>query len=241
MQTGENALGRRELKALSTGFLMLLPTDANSQSILFVDLSRLSGNIDNSDRDRCLFYMMSLLTENEKSQTDGAILLHRVHPPHFATIDVGFLEALVTALPLKLCRIHLVSYDSISVDHPLSRVRCGTDVYTHSGTCKETLCLELELFGMKKSGLPKFINGDWGYKKFVEWQELRTRIEWKIPAGLTRKHCTDMASFPAMKPYTLLEEGKEQQRRLNLIWFRRRQNRDQVEIALLEENCIELV
>ncbi len=28
----------------------------------------------------------------------------------------------------------------------------------------KTLCSELELFGMKKSGLPKFVNGDWGYE-----------------------------------------------------------------------------
>jgi len=51
---------------------------------------------------------------------------------------------------------------------------------------------------------------------------------------------TDMACFPAMKPYTILEEERERQRRLNLIHFRRRQNRERVEIAILEENCMEL-
>jgi len=165
-QTGEDALGRQELKALATGFLTLLPTDTNGQSILFVDLSQLSGkNSSSSDCNHCLFYMMSLLTENAKSQTKGAILLHRVHPPDFVLIDIAFVEALVKALPLKLSRIHLVSYDNIPVDSVLSRVRCGAKVYRHSGTCKETLCSELELFGMKKFGLPKFVNGDWGYEK----------------------------------------------------------------------------
>ncbi len=184
--------------------------------------------------------MMSLLTENEKSQTDGAILLHRVDPPDFALIDLAFLEALVKALPLKLSRIHLVSYDNIPVDSILSRVRCCGEVYIHSGNGKETLCSELELFGMKRSGLPKFVNGDWGYEKFVQWQELRTRIEWKIPAGLSGRDSTDMASFPAMKPYTIVKEEKERQRRLNLIRFRRRQNRERVDIAMLEENRTEL-
>ncbi len=239
-QTGEDALGRKELKALATGFLTLLPTDTNGQSVLFVDSSRLSGKLDTSDRNRCLFYMMSLLTENEKSQTDGTILLHRVHPPDFALIDLVFLETLVEALPLTLSRIHLVSYDNIPVDSLLSRVRCCSEVYIHSGTGKEALCSELELFGMEKAGLPKVVNGGWGYEKFVQWQELRTRIEWKIPAGLSGRDSTDMASFPAMKPYTIVEEAKERQRRLNLIRFRRRQNRDRVDIAMLEENCIEL-
>jgi len=50
-QTGENALGRKELQALTTGFLTLLPTDANGQSILFVDLSRLSDNLVNLSLD----------------------------------------------------------------------------------------------------------------------------------------------------------------------------------------------
>jgi len=239
-QTGEEALGRKELKVLVTGFLTLLPTDTNGQSILFVDLSRLSGNIDSSDRHHCLFYMMSLLTENEKSQTDGAILLHRVHPPDFALIDLVFLESLVKALPLNLSRIHLISYDTIPVDSVLSRIRCCSEVYVHSGSGKEALCSELELFGMRKEGLPKLVNGDWGYEKFVQWQELHNRIEWRIPAGLSGRDSTDMASFPAMKPYTIVEETKERQRRLNLIRFRRRQNRDRVDIAMLEENCLEL-
>jgi len=135
------------------------------------------------------------VTEKEKSQTEGAILLHRVHPPEFATIDVGFLEALIQALPLKLSRLHLVSYDAIPLDSVLTRMRCGGDVYIHSGTRKETICSELELFGMKKAGLPKFVNGEWGYEKFVQWQELRTRIEWKVPVGLSGRDCTDMAIF----------------------------------------------
>jgi len=49
-----------------------------------------------------------------------------------------------------------------------------------------------------------------------------------------------MASFPVMKPYAIVEEAKERQRRLNAIRFRRRQNRDRVDIAMLEENRLEL-
>jgi len=56
-------------------------------------------------------------------------------------------------------------------------------------------------------------------KKFVQWQELHTRIEYKIPAGLSGRDFTDMVSFPAMKPYTIVENAKERQRRLNLICF----------------------
>jgi len=135
----------------------------------------------------------------------------------------------------------LISYDIIPVDSVLLRVRCGAEVYIHTGTCKETICSELEFFGMKREGLPKFVNGEWGYEKFVQWQELRTRIEWKIPTGLSGRDYVDKAIFPAMKPYTIVQDGKERQRRLKLIHFRRRQNRDRVEIAILEENCIELV
>jgi len=239
-QTGEDALGGKDLRTLATGFLTLLPVDTNGQSILYVDLSQLSGNISSSDRNRCLFYMMSLLTENEKSQTDGAILLHRVHPPDFAVIDVSVLEALVKALPLKLSRVHLISHDNIPLDSVLSRLRGVGEVYVHSDSCKEKLCAELELFGMEQAGLPKFVDGVWGYEKFVQWRELRTRIEWRIPAGLSGRECTDIANFPAMKPYKTLEDEKERQRRLNLIHFRRRQYRERVDIATMEENRTKL-
>ena len=53
----------------------------------------------------------------------------------------------------------------------LSRMQFHSKVFLHSGFAKDKLHLELESFGMVKASLPKFVNNNWGYKIFVQWQE----------------------------------------------------------------------
>jgi len=103
-QMGKDAIGQKELTGLATGFLTLLLTDVNGQSaVLCMDASWLKGEADCDYCDQCLFYMLSLLTENFKLQTDVAILICRVFPPDFALVDVSLIKAMEEAFPLKLC------------------------------------------------------------------------------------------------------------------------------------------
>jgi len=117
-----------------------------------------------------------------------------------------------------------------------------TKVHTHIGKSKDALCAALESCGLVKAGLPKLASGSWGYEKFAQWQELRTRMEWKIPAGLSGRDCSDLTSFPAVRPYKILpqDQNAERKRRMHLIHFRRKQSRHRVSIAILEEHCAEL-
>jgi hypothetical protein len=105
-QTGEGALERRELTALQTGFLNLLPNDQQGCSILWIDGACLPPD---DIRDRCIVYMFSLLAENERSQRDGAVLLYKLNSPHFDLINVNFLERLADIMPLRFKSVHLLS------------------------------------------------------------------------------------------------------------------------------------
>jgi hypothetical protein len=156
------------------------------------------------------------------------------------SIDISFLEELTNALPLRFKAIHLLSVVPVPEDKK-AQFNFGDKVYVHVGASKGELLSKLETFGMSKDGLPRSLNGGWGYQKFLYWQELRTRMEWKIPLGSSGREYAGV-KFPAIKPYSVLPEDEktERQRRLNVIHCRRKRNRVLGETEILQEQCGEL-
>ncbi len=241
-QTGDDALGRKELSTLGTGFLNLLPNDIYGRSVLYINPSLLQYDLYENARHRCIFYMMSLMTENDKSQSDGAIFIVNVNPQHFGLFNAPLLAALSKALPLKITALHLISREKVPMDLITSLECFNARIHVHTDLSQDALRSKLESFGLTKAGLPKSVNGDWGYVQFVEWQELRTRIEWKIPVCFGKQDGSQTSSFPAIKQYMPLsrEDVDERKRRMNLIHSRRKQNRHRVAIVMLKENCEDL-
>lgn len=240
-QTGEAALRRKDLSILITGFITLLPNDADGCAVLWIDGSRLpEGSVD-ANRDRCLFYMFSLLAETEQSQKKGAVLLYRMDDSStVSNIPSDVLEQLASSLPIRFKAVHLVSQRPISSDITAS-MSFGNHLYIHIGTSKEELSHKLETFGLRKENLPRYLNGDWGYSKFIQWQELRTRMEWRVPLGLSGREAS-LARFPTLRPFDALPdaEREERSRRLNVMHCRRKKYRILVETDLLREQAKEL-
>jgi len=59
--------------------------------------------------------------------------------------------------------------------------------YVHVGSSKRDIARKLAVFSLSIEGLPKSLGGEWGYAKLTQWQELRTRLEWGLPAGSAGK------------------------------------------------------
>jgi hypothetical protein len=240
--TGEEALGTRELKVLQKDSIMFLPKDAQGCPVLSIDGSYLEKRRHWIDaRDRCIFYMFSLLAEDDMSQTKGAILLYKMDSPPFRSLDVAFLERLATSLPLRFKSVHLLSHEPISHDVE-SGINFGDETYAHVGSSNDELASQLEEFGMNKAGLPKYLNGKWGLSKYLQWQELRTRMEWRIPLGYHKRDHSDAFDLPGIRPYNLLPEKEktETYRRLNVIHCRRKRDQKFVQVDALQEECTEL-
>ena len=237
-QTGEAALGRKDLAALVTGFAQLLPYDKQNCSILWIDGFRVPGG-SSANLDRCLFYMLSLLSENAQSQKEGARLLYRIDPNATDAIPMSTLERLAAALPFKFKAIHLISQSPIPAD-VTGGVGFGDELYVHIGASKDELFAKFESFGMTKSGLPTCLKGDFNYSRFIQWQELRTRMEWKVPLGLSGR--SSLAEFPTLRTFDALpdSEKKERSRRLNVMHCRRKKYRILVETDLLQDQSKEL-
>jgi hypothetical protein len=240
--TGEGALEARELKVLQNDSIMLLPKDAHGCPVLSIDGSCLEKRRDCIEyRDRCIFYMFSLLAEDEVSQTEGAVLLCKMDSPPFHSLDAAFLERLANSLPLRFKAVHLLSREPIPNDVK-SQINFADETYVHVGSSNDELASQLEEFGLNKAGLPKYLNGKWGLSKFLHWKELRTRMEWRIPLGFSGRDRSEAFDLPAIKPYTLLphEEKADRDRRLNVIHCRRKRDLIRVELGNLEEECAEL-
>jgi hypothetical protein len=241
-QTGEDALGNKELQVLQMNTITLLPNDAHGCPVLSIDCSRLEKRRQWVDsRDRCLFYMFSLPAEDEVSQTEGAVLLCRMDSPPFHSLDVAFLERLANSLPLRFKAVHLLSHEPIPNDVE-SRIHFGDETHVHVGSSNGELASRLGEFGMNKTGLPEYLNGEWGLSKFIQWQEIRTRTEWKIPLGFSGRDHSKAFELPAIRPYTLLpdEEKAERNRRLNVIHCRRKRDLKRVQVDTLEDECAKL-
>jgi hypothetical protein len=98
-------------------FIICKQTHAQGRPVLSIDGTCLEKRRDwVENRDRCIFYMFSLLAEDEMSQTEGAVPLYKMDSPPFHSVDAAFLERLATSLPLRFKAVHLLSYEPISHD-----------------------------------------------------------------------------------------------------------------------------
>jgi hypothetical protein len=130
--TGEDALETRELKVLQNDSIIFRPKDAEGCPVLSIDGSCLEKRRPWIEaRDRCIFYMFSLLAQDDNmSPTEGAVLLYKMDSPPFDSLDVAFLERLANVLPLRFKAVHLLSHEPLSnfVD---SRINFGDETYVH--------------------------------------------------------------------------------------------------------------
>ena len=252
-QTGEAAFSKNDLHVLHTGFIVLLPADRKGSPVVSIDCSRLetsgANTPDQNIIEKWLFYMFSILAENEESQTNGAVLLWKLQEGMlFPDTMASYLERLVDCLPVRLKAVHVLCPEgdgAVDKEQLESQLQFADDVYVHAvlENNKEELVSKLEYHGIDRLNLPKQIGGKWAIDKFYQWQELRTRFEWKLPLGLSgRSDSAEAFRFPAVKSYRALsEEDKiERKRRLDVIHSRRKRDRVKVEIEVLNEHTAEL-
>jgi hypothetical protein len=112
----------------------------------------------------------------------------------------------------------------------------------HVGTSRDEIAEQLAPYAIHQLVLPKFLGGTFGYDRFTQWQELRLRYEWGLPAGANDQEAMEIYDFAKMLPLTALseEERKERKRRMNVVHSRRKRQRERIEIEVLQEQCDDL-
>lgn len=239
-QTGEGALERStDVAVLDTMFVSLLPHDKQDCSVVFINMDRLANYCLTESHKRCLFYTFSVTTENRKSQDDGVTvmlsltkslsdeLLHSIY---------DFVGKLMFCLPIRSKAIYILSFDAHKMGGRIFS-KSFHNVRHMFSSSKESLISQLEVLGYTREGLPKCIGGDWDYNRFNLWRELRMRVEWNVPLGLSARTCHGL---PGIGISTIIENKQERNRRLNVIHSWRKRTRYRTEKADLEERCAAL-
>lgn len=243
-QTGEHALGRKDLALLQSGFSRLLPNDFEGSPALSIDTTLLPKGVLDVNIKRCLFYMFSLLPENRLSQLRGVVLLIRTSHHVLVHLNLDFIVRMYHALPLRFKAIHLISPDE-SARTVASRLYLYDDVFVHADmTTPGQVAKELEAHGcFRASDLPDGLGGQWDLHKFHRWQELRTRVEWRVPLGLGPAEIEEALTFPGIREVPVLPESEKQERarRLNVIHSRRKRSRKRSRNDALEDEHDQLL
>jgi hypothetical protein len=118
----------------------------------------------------------------------------------------------------------------------------STKGLVHVGTSRDEILEQLVPYGIQRAIVPKSLGGDFGYDRFTQWQELRIRYEWGLPAGANDQDASNIYDFSKVIPYADLPEAdkKERKRRMNVVHSRRKRERERIEIECLQEQCEEL-
>jgi hypothetical protein len=105
-QTGRGALSMSDVETLRSGYLLVFPI-ANAGPVLLLDSTRLPHSLP-SVLDRCIFYMLTVSTD-ERAQTEGGVLLSIVSSRKGPTKTVAqrsrqweFVHAAIPPLPFAL-------------------------------------------------------------------------------------------------------------------------------------------
>ena len=251
-QTGEGTLSRSDVAALSSGYIAFLPNDSAGRSVLCIDSSKRGSSMSNEKRLRITFYVANIVCENDMTQQDGTVFISIFSKPKLDQHIRKLAELVFNAFPFKLHRHHIVNH----ID------RSGIKTYTenfvplmlrlighftedgpivHIGNSEKDLADKLEEHELVRENLPRCIGGSWEYTELVEWQDLRMRFEWDLPAGAAHKDsCYDFI-FTAKQHCDLTEEEKvERKRRLNVLHSRRKRERRKIEAEVISEQAEQL-
>lgn len=257
-QTGEGALGRKELTLLSSSFFTVLPTKQNEPVIVSYDCAK-DDTLDEHVRLRVAFYILSLVMERDTSRTGGFHIvasgmkeLASSHGEGTLTNSAPF-DSILTVMPIRVAAIHIIMLlqpdmalypldKTVQLMRGLFGSAGSSKGLVHVGTSRDEIIEHLLPYNIGKDLLPKSLGGGFGYDRFTQWQELRIRYEWGLPAGANDPDAMEIYDFSKVVPFSDLPEDdrKERKRRMNVVHSRRKRERERIEIECLQEQCEEL-
>jgi hypothetical protein len=254
VQTGTGALSRDDMVVLKTGSVVILPNHESGHVVTYLDRSKLLDFSKRSleSRMRCMFYVLSVVSEIVKAQTDGFLMLGVVVTPRCSDpmeVEVArkCTALLKEVMPARMGTNHLLVCPSKSREGNLLQTLIATTVSVvqenfvfHFDGDSSIILSDMLRHGFIEGDLPPIFGGTWKFTEFAEWQKQRRRYERERVTSQSSESndITDFTKSPQLKmPPTSLHEAekKERKRKLNAIHSRHKRERRQAEFEDLED------
>jgi hypothetical protein len=179
------ALTPEDVALLNSGLHALLPNDDNNRSVWCLDRSK----FDEKERGRTasvIFFLLSVVAENEVSQKDGFLVVVMLSNPMGATFRRSFADEFAVlirkAFPLRLKQVHLVcchpelgSTRFTETFVPMALQNLGaffsSKVIVHIAQTDEAMLEKLLPYGIRRENFNvSTMVSPWGLDRFARWQ-----------------------------------------------------------------------
>lgn len=170
--TGAGALTSEEVSILEDGYMSVLPNDSAGRSVFLYEPAKLRETSTTKSKLRMSFYLFSVMSENEISQTDGIVGLVAMSPSGFTVPDTHVrlsLNILLDAIPLVVHTSHIVyrppqqqSIMGVVIPTILRSLDRIVDQSTHFHVADDmaNLCSKLESVGISRKNVPELLGGE---------------------------------------------------------------------------------
>lgn len=238
----------------------MLPNDNAGRNVVVEDRSRMVENSGEAKLSmlRSIFYLLSLLSEDENSRDEGIVWLNIAVTPRVADLwedaAIQSLEIL-ESFPVRIKAVHVLvcppkAGKRKKIDEIVAFLlhiymeRFGRRAILSAGDDASNLKDKLQKFGLEEASLPLNAGGNWAYEGWMKLLRQRLREEQSrssnafAPAkavAVTMNSTRDVATLPQTE-----EEKRERKRKLNVIHSRQKRERKRALMTRLEDECREL-
>jgi len=251
-QSGEGTLTRDDVTSFGAGYYVPISYDSKGRTVLCYDPSRMS-DYSREVRLRIIFYLFQVVSENEQTQREGCKVVIILRSVLRDPIVLECVNLVLNTLPVRFQKLCLVNCPSEGEKTtfteslvPLMLKLLGLlnrrTIVVVADTKKEMGEKLVEQHEMSTDDFPECVGGTWSYEQFPRWQELRTRYEWDLPpVGVRDQRMPHIPEYK-VKPRSQLSEDEkiERKRRLNVLNSRRKRERVRVEVAVFNDQVVEL-
>jgi len=192
--TGEGAMNDNDILTLQAGFLALLPRSKSGLQVVFTDRRQALSISCTKTRLRCCFYIVNILAEDDRAQTDGVIVLNLLVTQRAQDYDHSAAQSLrwliSDVFPIR-AHIHVLSLASGGqngmmqsimdsyMSYMLERKSRYSEFHTHIEKEEHQMLNELLAMGLTNAGIPNCLGGSWDFIEAMNWCRARARFERK--------------------------------------------------------------
>lgn len=260
--SGAGALTTDDIDALALGFMVRIPDDSTGRPSLLIDISRgANSQVSGLTRLHCLFYWLSIqIAQNPKAQTEGFNMIRIVNDGNSLdrSVLMKMINVIHTSIPVKIFSSHICVLPSaeerqqqletmMPVLAEFTSAIKATRNKIHTTEDRQEILRKLHTDGIPQSALPSALGGSWCYETFDSWFELQrkgTSLELGCATSAVIESDEKIPaiddSFVEASRVARAEERKERKRQLDVIYARKRREREKEDTDSLQEQCYRL-